>query len=182
MVVLKYLLIGIISIIAIVLIIALFVPKQYKVVRSVTIGAPQTVIMDQVKSLRKMNEWSPFIEQDPNIQITYGGTEGQVGSSSSWKSDKAGEGTQTITKMTSDRIETALHFKKPMKSTSNAYLQTTNVNGGVEVTWGMHGENPYPFNVMCLFMDNLIGKDYEKGLANLKTKCEKMKETKIVTH
>ena len=97
--ILKYALMVIGIIIVMVLIAALFIPKEYQVSRTVSIDAPQTVVMDQVKSLRKMNEWSPFIEGDPNMQITYGGTEGQVGSSSAWKSKEMGEGSQTITKL-----------------------------------------------------------------------------------
>jgi hypothetical protein len=38
----------------------------------------------------------------------------------------------------------------------------------------MEGRNPYPLNIMCLFMDNMVGKEYEKGLAKLKAKCEGM--------
>ena len=121
-----------------------------------------------------MNEWSPFIEGDPNMQITYGGTEGQVGSSSAWKSKEMGEGSQTITKLTSDRVETELNFKEPMEGHATSYFQTTPEGKTVKATWGMQGRNPYPFNIMCLFMDNMIGKDYEKGLAKLKTRCESM--------
>jgi hypothetical protein len=172
--ILKYLLIAIGAIVLLVLVVALFIPNEYHVTRSVSIQAPQPVIMDQVKSLKKMNEWSPFTEQDPNMQITYAGTEGQVGSSSSWKSEKVGSGSQTITKLTSDRMETRLEFKEPMEGTGTSYFQTANEGNAVKATWGMQGRNPYPFNVMCLFMDNMIGKEYEKGLAKLKTKCEGM--------
>ncbi len=165
---LKYLLITIVSAIALVLIIALFLPKTYKVERSVVILAPQPLIMDHVKSLKKMNEWSPWATMDPHMQIVYGGTDGQVGSSSSWKSKDAGVGSQTITRLTNDSMETSLVFKEPMESSATAYFHTQNEGGGVKITWGMKGENPYPLNFMCLFMDNMLGKEYEKGLAKLK--------------
>ena len=170
--VLKYALLGIAAIIGLVLLVALFVPKDYKVVRTVSINAPQALVMDQAKSLKKMNEWSPFIEEDPNVQITYSGTEGQVGSSSSWKSEKIGEGSQTITSLTNERMEAALAFVKPMESKANAFFEAKNDGSAVKATWGMTGRNPYPFNIMCLFMDNMIGGQYEKGLAKLKMKCE----------
>jgi hypothetical protein len=38
----------------------------------------------------------------------------------------------------------------------------------------MHGPNPYIAKVMSIFfnMDNMIGKDFESGLANLKTNVQ----------
>jgi hypothetical protein len=180
--VLKYLLLTIGVIIVVVLIAAVFIPKQYKVVRSVAINAPQAVVMDQIKSLKKMNEWSPFTVQDPNIQISYSGNDGEVGSSTYWKSDKVGEGSQTITKLTNDRVETRLDFKKPMESVSTAFLQTANEAGGVKATWGMEGRNPYPLNFMCLFMDNILGAEYEKGLNMLKQKCEQRDNASVIRH
>jgi polyketide cyclase/dehydrase/lipid transport protein len=172
--VLKFVLIGIGVVVVLILVAAIFITKTYHVERSVSIHAPQPLVMEQVKSLKKMNEWSPFVEQDPQMQIIYSGTEGQVGSSSYWKSDKAGEGSQTITKLTNDRMETKLLFKEPMEGEAMAFFQTQDEGGDVKATWSMEGKSPYPFNVMCLFMDNMIGKEYEKGLAKLKVRCEEM--------
>ena len=172
--VLKYILFTIGGIIALVLIIALFIPKKYTVERAVVIQAPQPLVMDQLRYLKNANAWSPFTEKDPDIQITYAGTDGQVGASSHWESKKAGVGTQTITSLSNDRMETRLDFKKPMESTSVGYFQTQDEAGGVKVTWGMKGENPYPLNFMCLFMDNMLGKEFDKGLNNLKVRAEGM--------
>jgi len=43
------------------------------------------------------------------------------------------------------------------------------------VTWAMDGPAPYVAKVMGVFfnMDHMIGKDFEAGLANLKTATEK---------
>jgi len=43
------------------------------------------------------------------------------------------------------------------------------------VTWLMHGPAPFMSRVMQVFMnmDNMIGKDFEIGLANLKRLTEK---------
>ena len=180
--ILKYALLVIGILIVTVLIAAIFIPKEYQVARSVSIDAPQGVVMDQVKSLKKMNEWSPFTEQDPNMQITYSGPEGQVGSSSAWKSKEMGEGSQTITKLTDDRVETQLNFKEPMEGEATSYFQTAMEGKMVKATWGMEGRNPYPFNIMCLFMDNMVGKDYEKGLAKLKARCESMAKGTANSH
>jgi hypothetical protein len=43
------------------------------------------------------------------------------------------------------------------------------------VTWAMYGPAPFMSKVMQVFMnmDNMIGKDFEIGLANLKSLTEK---------
>jgi hypothetical protein len=50
------------------------------------------------------------------------------------------------------------------------------------VTWAMHGPNLYIGKVMSIFfnMDNMIGKDFETGLANMKALAEQ-KSTEAVT-
>ncbi|MNF18647.1 hypothetical protein D3C80_2228540 [compost metagenome] len=43
-----------------------------------------------------------------------------------------------------------------------------------KVKWGINGVFPYPMNVMMpmMKMDEMIGKDLQKGLENLKIKME----------
>jgi hypothetical protein len=43
------------------------------------------------------------------------------------------------------------------------------------VSWNMHGPMPYLAKVMSTFfdMDKMVGKDFEEGLASLKTLAEK---------
>jgi hypothetical protein len=50
------------------------------------------------------------------------------------------------------------------------------------VTWAMYGPAPFMSKVMQVFinMDNMIGKDFETGLANMKALAEQ-KSTEAVT-
>ena len=47
--------------------------------------------------------------------------------------------------------------------------------GSTNVTWEMQGPAPFVSKVMQVFvsMDNMVGKDFETGLANLKALAEK---------
>jgi hypothetical protein len=47
--------------------------------------------------------------------------------------------------------------------------------GATNVIWAMHGPAPFMSKAMQVFMnmDRMIGKDFEAGLANLKTITEK---------
>ena len=48
-------------------------------------------------------------------------------------------------------------------------------DGITNVTWAMQGPVPYLAKIMHVFinMDNMVGKDFEAGLANLKAAAEK---------
>ena len=51
----------------------------------------------------------------------------------------------------------------------------TDEAGGTRVVWSMTGPQAFMMKVMCLFMsmDNMAGKDFEKGLVSLKAAAER---------
>jgi hypothetical protein len=131
------------------------------------------------KMLKNQNDWGPWVKQDPNIKMTYKGTDGESGFISSWESsmENVGVGEQEIKKLDDGkRIDTELRFKKPFESSSNAYMTFEDAGAAqTKVKWGFSGEMPRPMNVMLLFMnmDKEVGKDFDAGLANLKSILEK---------
>ena len=72
-------------------------------------------------------------------------------------------------------IESQLRFLKPFKSTSGAYFEVNKANDGTNVIWFFTGKNKFPMSIMMLFMNmnKTVGKDFEEGLAKLKTFLEK---------
>ena len=50
----------------------------------------------------------------------------------------------------------------------------TQASSATDVVWTMHGPNLFMTKLMGVFtsMDKMIGKDFEKGLANLKQAAE----------
>ncbi len=177
--VLKIFLIVIAILIAIPLITALFVKKEYTVERSVNINQPKQLVFDYVKFLKNQNVYSVWSKIDPNMKTEYRGTDGTVGFVSAWDSPvkEAGKGEQEIIGITEgERIEYELRFLKPMTSTDYAHLALkSNNDSSTNVSWGFNGKFKYPMNIMCLFidMDAMLGKDLEGGLNNLKTLLEK---------
>jgi hypothetical protein len=68
-----------------------------------------------------------------------------------------------------------LDFVKPFEA-HNIVMFTLEPKGAfTEVTWAMQGPVPYVAKIMHVFldMDSMVGKDFEAGLANLKTVAEK---------
>ena len=109
----------------------------------------------------------------------YRGTDGTVGFVSAWDSEKGdvGKGEQEIKKITDgERIDFELRFIKPFESTEPAYLITESTSDNqTKVKWGFSGKMKYPMNLMllCMNMEEMIGKDLQTGLNNLKTTLEK---------
>ncbi|GIQ60515.1 polyketide cyclase [Flavobacterium collinsii] len=176
--ILKRILIILILIVAIVLIAAYFMPKNYAIEREITINKPVDSVFNYVRSLKNQNEFSVWANLDPKMKSTYTGTDGDVGSVSAWESTvkEVGEGEQEITKITEGkRIDFTLRFKKPMDDTAIGYMSTETAPGNqTKVKWGISGVIPYPMNIMLpmMKMDQMIGNDLQKGLENLKVKME----------
>ncbi len=176
--ILKRILLFIVSLIVIALVAALFVSKDLNVNKEVVINKPKQQVFDYIKQLKNQNKYSVWAKMDPNMKTSFTGTDGTVGFVSAWEGNKdVGKGSQTITNIVDgDKLETDLKFIEPWESTAKAKMTTISVNDSVtKVSWGFESKMAYPMNLMKLFMnmEKMLGDDYEKGLANLKSVLEK---------
>lgn len=176
--ILKPLLIAIAVLIAIPLIAALFMKNEFNVSREITIDKSKQEVWDYTKYLKNQNEWSVWGSMDPNMKVSFTGEDGTVGFISAWESqhDSVGKGEQEITKIEDGkRINYELRFLEPMKATNYATLTFDSLDvNQTKVTWAFSGKMPYPMNAIMLVMnfDEMLGKDFSQGLANLKSKLE----------
>lgn len=168
------------SIIVLFLIIALFIKKDYSVEREIIINKSKQEVFDFIKFLKNQDKYSKWATMDPNMKQEFKGTDGVVGFVSAWESDKkdVGKGEQKITKIIEgERVETEIHFIKPMEGIANVYMTTesNSISNQTKVKWGFNSRMNYPMNIMLLFMDmeDMIGKDFSIGLTNLKNILEK---------
>lgn len=183
--ILKRILLILAILIALPLIVALFVNKNYAVEKEVTINKPKQEVFDYVKLLKNQDNFSKWASMDPGMKKTYTGTDGTVGFVSRWESENpdVGTGEQEIKNITEgERVDYELRFIKPFESTENAYMTTENVNDSTTLLkWGFDGKMNYPMNLMLLFMDfeKMIGGDFETGLNKLKTILENSKNESV---
>lgn len=175
---LKRLLFGLLALIALALLVALFVEKDLGAERSIVVNRPVTDVYNYVKLLKNHNEFGKWNLIDPDMKKAYNGTDGTKGFTYAWESqnEEVGKGEQTITALKEgERIDHQLHFIKPFESYARSYMTTEATDdGNTKVTWGFAGKMDYPFNLMRLFIDmnKSIGDDFETGLQNLKGKLE----------
>ena len=157
-------------------------PKQMVIQKEVVIEKSKDLVFSDLVMMKNHNRWSPWNKKDPNIVINHSDPDGVVGASMSWKGNKeVGEGIQEIKAIKpGERIDYELRFKEPMEDTSQAFLMTEALGPDqTKVTWGMKGETPFPRNIICMLM-NLkpqVEKEFEAGLASLKTQLEQSPAT-----
>jgi hypothetical protein len=173
--VIKFILKSILLLIVIVTVGATIMPNKYTLTRDIIIDRPVNIVKEQTVDFRNFQVWSPWSELDSNMQVTFAGEPMQIGASYTWSGNKqAGTGMQEITAISENRVDIALHFKEPFKSEATTYFEFTEENGQTKVVWGMSGRMPWPLNLLNFMMKNSIGNDYNKGLNNLKLRCESM--------
>lgn len=154
---------------------AYLIPSKVSVSREIAIAAPPDKVFALVNSTQSTTLWSPWTGRDPDIKLTYSGPETGVGNKMVWTSDdpKVGSGSQEITESVPDqRVTSALDFGDMGQATAAVLLAAD--GAGTRVTWTLDtdmGMNPVA-RWMGLFMDGMVGKDYETGLAKLKSLAE----------
>lgn len=177
--IIKRIVIVLVSIIALALIVALFVKKEYAVEREIVINKPKSEVFEYIKLLKNQDNYSVWNRKDPNMKKEYKGEDGTVGFVSAWESqmDDVGKGEQEIKKIVDgERVDMELRFIKPFEATDNAYMTTETVaENQTKVKWGFNGKMNYPMNLMLVFMDmeKMLGDDLQNGLNDLKEIQEK---------
>ena len=149
-------------------------PSQFKVERSVEINAPAARVYALVAAPREWQRWSAWNQRDPAMQIEYTGPAAGVGARWAWTSATEGNGEMEFTAAVPDqRVDYALRFPE-FGMESKGVLRIEPAGSGVRLYWSNEGDmGGNPVNRWFgVFMDSLVGPDFEAGLANLKKAAE----------
>ncbi|WP_303827037.1 SRPBCC family protein [Asticcacaulis taihuensis] len=151
-------------------------PNNFRMQRSITIKAPAGIVYGHIADFRKWKDWSPWEQLDPSLKRTFSGETSGVGTVYDWDSNgKAGKGRMTIREAApAHRLLINLDFIKPIPATNSAEFLLQPSGDSTIVTWAMFGPSPFMSKLMgtLMNMDDLIGKDFERGLENLKRLSE----------
>ena len=152
-------------------------PDEFRIQRAASIKAPPEKIFPLINDFHNWVSWSPWEKLDPALKRTYSGAASGRGAVYEWEGNKkVGQGRMEIMESSpSSKITIKLDFLKPFEAHNTAEFTLDRQGDSTTVTWVMNGRQPYMFKVMSLFfsMDKMIGKDFEAGLANLKSITEK---------
>lgn len=174
---LKKLVIAVVVILAVIAGLAAMQPDTFTVTRSITIKAPPEKIIPLVNDFRNWQSWSPWEKLDPNMQRTFSGADSGTGAVYAWQGNSdVGKGRMEITGQELPfKVTVKLEFIEPIASTNITDFALVPKGELTTVNWTMNGPMMYITKIMSVFtsMDKMIGKDFEKGLAQLKAVAEK---------
>ena len=163
--------------IAIIFILAATKPDRFNFQRATTIKAPPEKIFSLINDFHQWGTWSPYENKDPAMKRSYSGAASGQGAVYAWEGNKnVGSGRMEIMEATApSKIVIKLDFFTPFEAHNTAEFTMLPQGDATNLTWLMHGPLPFMGKIMHVFinMDNMIGKDFEAGLANLKRLTEK---------
>jgi uncharacterized protein YndB with AHSA1/START domain len=163
--------------VAVVLILAATKPDTFSVRRAATVKAPPERIFPLINDFHQWGTWSPYEHKDPAMKRTYSGADSGKGAVYAWDGNKnVGSGRMEILEASMpSKIVIKLDFFTPFEGHNTAEFTMLPQGDVTNLTWLMHGPAPFMSKLMQVFIniDKMIGKDFEAGLANIKTISEK---------
>lgn len=155
---------------------AYLLPAEATAERSTVIAAPPEKVFAIAGDLRRMPEWSPWVETDPAVSFTFEGPEQPgPGQKMRWASNNplVGNGAMTVSEFVpGERVLLSVDYGEFGAATSA--LRFEPAEGGTRVIWSFRSELPGVIDRWAgLMIDGTVGAEYERGLAKLKALAEK---------
>lgn len=158
------------------LVLCLAGPKKVNVLRKAEIAAPAPVVYGFLYDFRQWEKWSVWQLGDTAMVNTYSGNPSGLGAVNSWVSGKYGNGSMEIVEEEAPKyLKIKLQFEG-MDPTHSFFKLEDKEGCRSAVSWSMEDDKPLPFFArgMMIFMNQMVGGDFKKGLKNLKSLSEEM--------
>jgi Polyketide cyclase / dehydrase and lipid transport len=153
-------------------------PDSFRLQRAVDIKAPPEKIYGYLADFHPegWGKWSPWEGLDPDLKRSFSGPKSGEGSVYAWEGNKnVGSGRMEILETTAPSdLKIKLDFIAPFKASNITEFMVLPDGDLTRVIWVMSGPMPFISKLMSVFisMDKMVGKDFEKGLAQLKAVAE----------
>lgn len=151
-------------------------PDQFRIERRARINATPDKVFPLLNDFRRWAAWSPWEKLDPNLTRRHSGPERGQGAVYEWEGNKkVGKGRMEIRKsVPPSNLVITLDFIEPWSAHNTSEFTLTPAANATDVTWAMYGPNLFMTKLMSIFMsmEKMIGKDFERGLENLKQAAE----------
>lgn len=162
--------ISLLAIVAGVVLVGLFLPREIVIERDRVIDHPREIIFEVMQDLRHFPAWSPWFDHIPNADFRIEGPAGGIGSTLVWADAHSGRGGRLwlvgISRL--ERIDMQLELGEVE---SDMYFLIEAVpEAGYRVGWGMRLEVrrlDLVGRYTGLLLQRLVGRDYSEGLDRL---------------
>ena len=173
---LKKIVIVVVVMIATVLAYAATKPDTFHVQRATRMKAPPEKVFPLINDLHSHVSWSPWEKMDPAMKKTLSGASNGKGAVYEWPGNSpVGTGRIEITdSVPSSKVTMRLDMFTPFEAHNVVEFTLDAAGDSTQVTWAMHGPQPYMMRVLSVFMDcdKMVGQNFETGLANMKALVE----------
>ena len=148
--------------------IGMLLPSNARVERQQTVDAYAATVFSLLNDFRRVAEWAPFTQDDPNARLEIGGAPFGEGATVNWSGRIIGSGRETISESVPfERIVVDIDVGDGRETTRTYVLEQRDDQTNVTVSWQREtGWNPLA-RVFALFQDGIRGPDIERDLANL---------------
>jgi len=151
-------------------------PDDFRVQREIVIKASPEKIMPLLTDFKQFAQWSPWEHLDPKMQREFSGAPSGPGAIYAWQgNDDVGKGRMEILSVTPDKVVIQLDFLSPLEAHNTTEYTLSRQGENTRMTWAMFGPANFLTKLMGVFvsMDSMVGKDFEKGLSQLKREAER---------
>lgn len=173
---LKRILIGIAALVLLFVGYVALQPSTFRIERTAIVVAPPAAVFAEVNDFHNWQAWSPWAKLDPDAKATFEGPAAGEGAVFHWAGNReVGEGRMTLLDSKPDEhIRIRVDFVKPFTGTNTTDFTFRPDGPRTIVTWAMSGELTFLQKALWAFMnpDRMVGEQFEKGLASLKTVVE----------
>ncbi len=158
-------------------------PDVIHVERSVAIKATPADVYPLTADLKRFQEWSPWSKLDPNQKVEFSEVSSGPGAWYTWSgNDQVGSGKMTITEVVADKqVKQDLEFITPFAASAKVSFSLEAQGEETKATWTMDQNADLMSKAMCLVvdMDQMLGADFDKGLASLKGLSEEAAAARV---
>lgn len=183
MLIVKRVVVGFVVIVVALLCIGFLLPRDVHVERSAAIDAPVDVVFPLVNDLRQWQRWTPWgKDRDPTVEVTYGEPTAGKGAWYTWTSEEFGDGKlEIVDSQPGKSVAMRLSLMGEDGQPAECGFRFDGVDNKTHVTWYFDGDMGVwpPGRYFGLFMDRLLGADFENGLARLSTVAEEESEKRL---
>lgn len=141
---------------------------HYEVRRTRWVEADIAAVFAKIRDFKSWPDWSPWLMHEPEATLEFSADCGDEAGFYRWDGKRLGAGKLSHVKFNPPYgIKQRIEFTRPFKSVCRVAFELAEKDGGTEVTWSMQGTLPFLLRFMTRKTADMIGKDYDLGLAML---------------
>lgn len=151
--------------------------KEMNITKNISINKNLNEVFNYLKQTKNQDHFNVWNMKDLNMKKTYSGIDGTKGFVYSWDSTNksVGAGSQEIINIDEGaRIDYQLRFLRPMQNTAISSFILNKINeNSASVTWTFSGPTKFPMSLFSSIFKNMLGKQLDQSLQNLKDLLDK---------